>query len=123
MKASAILTVEIASLLCLLSTLAIAGQGVKFFFTCAQLYELCNNNDLHCSGYLAGATDLEAIDDHKILCLPEKMIVKQVALTFIKFVQDHPESMTDSAAAVVAQSLLQAYPCKVPNPPISSDSQ
>ena len=71
----------------------------------------------YCSGFFAGilsASPLaERLTGKPLFCLPKDGIsIDQSIKIFLKFAQDHPQELHQSARIIVAVSLSLAFPCK-----------
>jgi Rap1a immunity proteins len=73
---------------------------------------------MFCSGYLSGFLDAHALTTSfnggkKLFCLPESGISgEQAARVIVKFLQDHPERLHESARILAMIALQMAFPCK-----------
>lgn len=71
----------------------------------------------HCMGFISGLNDMAALFqslfDTKAYCLPEKGLeTGQVMRVFIKWLDEHPESLHESARSLFISAFNDAFPCK-----------
>jgi hypothetical protein len=70
-----------------------------------------------CLGYMMGAVEISTylhqngIGSSVDVCIPESVDGKEMALVFLKYLDDHPEKLHVNAATAVHAALAQAY-CK-----------
>jgi hypothetical protein len=109
-----------------LVALTITGSGAwgqtgsgKTFVSGNLLLDLCNKSVAECRGYVAGIADAMArvqADGGKLggqrACLPQPVTGKQAMDVTGKFLRAHPERRHEGAAALVAQALSEAWPCR-----------
>ena len=75
----------------------------------------------HCAGFIEGVINtqqfLEVADQNHAkgfpqrFCLPENVTNDQTLKVFLKFLNDHPERLHESAVVLLIESLAQAFPC------------
>ena len=70
-----------------------------------------------CLGYIQGAVDGFAITmaDYHIpdrACTPEKATTEELIRVTLKYIDGHPESLSDGAADVVWDAMRDYYPCR-----------
>jgi hypothetical protein len=69
-----------------------------------------------CLGYIQGAADgfsLAMVDYGvaKRACLPKKATTDELIRVTLKFIDEHPEKLSNGGADVVWQALIASYPC------------
>ncbi len=75
---------------------------------------------LHCAAYISGFREALALHDKinktaKLYCPPEGGVSnEQVAREFAKFLQNNPNSLSQSGDLSLHIALTKAYPCKAP---------
>jgi hypothetical protein len=71
-----------------------------------------------CVGYFAGVLDTLHLAEVVLpgstkMCLPEEGLSRDQAVKiFLKWAQEHPESLHEPAVYQVSYSLLQSFPCR-----------
>jgi hypothetical protein len=104
-----------------------------FALTASDLVESCqvlrkdslsgldNQRSLWCVGYMQGALDgmllyQDVLNNDKrpavkSVCLPEEATNKEIGLVFLKFMDEHPEKLHESAGFTFWSAVSHAYPC------------
>ena len=113
----------------LLSLWANQASGAESFKTGNEFLQQCNRflkekpetwDDVAqgsvCYGYVQGISDLHAVftdwGDIKLQwCVPEGTRASQLALVAAKYMEAHPEQLESTAASLVANAFIDAYPC------------
>ena len=70
-----------------------------------QKYDTSAVDAAYCLGYISGVAT--SIED----CEGEHVTKTQVVKVFQKYLDDHPEELDKTAAAVIRNALLKAFPC------------
>ena len=102
-------------------------------FTANDLKQQCastqTDGQIYCLGYLRGIPDgaiaatilavpempeaeLTRIYQRVTGCGSEGVLISQVKLIFLKYVDNHPEELHLPAALIVQKSLVAAFPCR-----------
>lgn len=88
------------------------------FASGASLYANCSNEAIHllvadCYGYITGISD--ALEGGPVYgaraCVPQNVTIEDVGNAAIDWIRVHPERQHELAAAVVAEALMDAFPC------------
>lgn len=95
---------------CLLMSAAVPAQANSYYFDGNQLSRFCEGQDF-CNGYIMAAYDSNVIYFGNTFCMPASSTGDQIVAVAKKYLLDHPEARHLSAAALVVQSLVQAFPC------------
>jgi Rap1a immunity proteins len=74
-----------------------------------------------CAGFVAGINETEAMwqasdkDDHRdhllSFCFPDTSTDGQLLRVFVKYLEDHPEELHESAAFLYLKAMHRAFPC------------
>jgi phage protein U len=95
-----------------------AGQGM-YFLTGNQLKSHCEDGNAvdlaTCGGYVQGVFDefeIERAGESKSECVPEGVVAQQVVDIALKYINEHPQYRQLQAAALIHQSLVDAWKCK-----------
>jgi len=97
--------------------LLMLASGV--FLTGNGLYAECTSGNsadqADCLGYITGVYDgialMQDVDNKHLICIPQGVIRGQIKDIAIAYLRDHPATRQESAAPIVANALLAAYPC------------
>ena len=83
-------------------------------------------SSMHCLGYIDGLVDMNDIYKSNILksssqaliCLPKekRVTVGELARIVVKYLEDNPGQLHESAAALATVALGKAFPCKSASP-------
>jgi len=57
-------------------------------------------------------TQQKSADNKKSYCLPEDVINRQLAATFVTYARKYPRSLEKDADSAASEVLSKAYPCK-----------
>ena len=96
--------------------------------TLSSTYQGCEPaiSSMHCLGYLDGLVDMNDIFKSNVLkspsqaliCLPKdkQVTVGELARIVVKYLEDNPKQLHESAAALATVALGKAFPCKGKSP-------
>ena len=80
-------------------------------------------NGMHCLGYVTGVADdhfscqlheasaTAALDPTKHFCLPDGVTPNQTVRVVVKWLEDHPARLHESAVELVVSALKENFPC------------
>jgi len=96
-----------------------AGHKTGSWLNGNQLRQWCNEADIGlCMGYVVGVADaMEAFHSYGKAfldwraCIPNDVTRGQLMAVAKKFLNDHPEDLHLAAVGIVAQSMVEAFPC------------
>ncbi len=92
--------------------------------TLAGTYQGCEPaiSSMHCLGYIDGLVDMNDIfksnvlksSSQALICLPKekRVTVGELARIVVKYLEDNPTQLHESAAALATVALGKAFPCK-----------
>lgn len=98
---------------------ALAAPAQAGFFTGNELLDSCNRNDSSfVSGYVVGVYDHIEMNrsegQKRFICIPTGAQARQVRDIVCGFLVRHPENRQWSAAALINNALIEAWPCPKP---------
>jgi hypothetical protein len=98
--------------------------GNELFPRCKGLLRAMDSGDkshqaafdsAYCGQYIAGFLDSRIFEgrerDRSTYCLPERFSIAQIARVIVKYLEDHPAKLHRDQGALVAESLMQEFPC------------
>jgi hypothetical protein len=65
-----------------------------------------------CIGYMAGFAHAASLTDKPTFCMPPAINLGEVVRAFLKYVDEHPDTLKASAKVSVVQALEATFPCK-----------
>ena len=65
-----------------------------------------------CIGYVAGFAHALSLAGISAFCLPDGINLSDAVKSFLKYVDEHPQELHQSAKVTVSHALQNAYPCK-----------
>ena len=92
--------------------------------TLTTTYQSCEPaiSSMHCLGYIDGLVDMNDIfkssvlksSSQALICLPKdkKVTVGDMARIVVKYLEDNPKQLHESAASLATVALGKAFPCK-----------
>jgi hypothetical protein len=101
-------------------------DGAHFLGDCNQAVKMDDDLDprkvdfaraMYCAGFVKGYVDAIVISDAIapgtfFICLPNSLAPMHVTRVFVKYLQDHPESLHEQGRLLLQLALIKAYPCK-----------
>ena len=102
-----------------LACLPASAQGARFFYTGNELWSLCSGKSDYasgvCIGFVAGVADTLAVGTGILglgrACFPEQVTEGQARDVVKRYLEQHPERRHYTAANLVAEALVEAFPC------------
>jgi len=92
-----------------------ARTAWNFFYQGNDLYDWCGGQKKdYCVAYIMGAID--AKPNNRLFCLPNNMLVDQIAETVWAYLRDHPDIREENGATLVERALTEKFPCSKPGP-------
>jgi len=119
--------VLLLAILLTICPLASAQQetGNDVLHACSILFDTDNETSMekafqgmNCAGYVAGLNDMAALmqglTKTNFYCLPKKQGLEtgQTIRVFLKWLQEHPETLHESARSLFISAMGEAFPCK-----------
>lgn len=97
------------------TSLEICRDAIKY----VENQELTNQekiNGSYCGGFLLGFYESHLIEQEmtkpKLYCIPNDIKTEQLNRIFVKFLEEHPERLSEETAALLYDSLKTAFPCR-----------
>ena len=118
---------RVAAVLGITAAVQAPARAERGPFTGAELYSLCNSQvaviKADCVAYLGGFVEGVIVGQqlttfHILLCLPAGVSMLQLRLIVQKGMRDHPENLDQTANAVVATALIDAFKCRPGQVPV-----
>jgi len=87
------------------------------FYDGNELYELCLNQRASANMYIVGVMDggefMASINDSlKLICIPDRVIARQLTDVGCNYLRDHPEKRQYTAASTILGAFADTFPCK-----------
>ena len=102
------------------AVIALAADARSLLDTATLEFNCRLNPQTFCQAYIGGVTDtfiglgregILAGDGKRHLCVPNGVNGLQLARLFMKYVQDHPETLHEDAVPTIFLALYSAFPC------------
>lgn len=89
------------------------------FLRANQLYSFCNSevelDNAFCEGYIVGLNDSVFsghLNNFIQVCYPEGVMIEQLRLIIVKYMETVPDKLHFVAEGVVAEGLAKVFPCQ-----------
>ena len=96
-----------------------AGQAAWIYYSGNDLWKACNDGttwgNAICTGFILGVADAQELSDGIVklrACKPNGIAGTQVKDIAVQFLKNNPQTRHHAAAALVAQSLSEAFRCQ-----------
>jgi hypothetical protein len=66
---------------------------------------------MYCIGYMQGYRDAVARSDNPSFCEPSEATTEQLILVFLRWTDNHPETLHIAASLCARSALHEAFPC------------
>ena len=89
-----------------------SATGAKALDTCTGAESAAQLSCLsYLVGFVHGLTVQSYLSDRKLTCIPDGVTPEQLRRVVVKWLEEHPENLHESAMGEVALALKNAFPC------------